>query len=95
MAIPSRAERELKKVISISDRAQRERASHEALSSLATRGKKGRIITSAVSAGVGAYLTLRSGSLGPAIIFGGITASSLLLKTRAERAFQDYLKERE
>ncbi len=95
LAIPSPAERELKKVISISDRAQRERASHEALSSLAARGKKGRIIISAVSAGVGAYLTLRSGRLGPAIFFGGFTASNLLLKTRAERAFQDYLKERE
>lgn len=95
LAIPSPAERELKKVISISDRAQRERASHEALSSLAARAKKGRIIVSAVFAGVGASLTLITGSLGPAVFFGGFTVPVLLFKSRAERAFQDYLKEKE
>lgn len=95
LSITSRAEREFKKVISISDPAQRERASHEALSSLAARAKKGRIIMSAVFAGVGASLTLITGSLGPAVFFGGFTVPVLLFKSREERAFQDYLKERE
>jgi len=95
LAIPSRTERKFDNVLSISDPAKRERASHEALSSLAARGKKLRIITSAVIAGIGVYCTLKDGNLVPAVAFGGGSAAYYFLrKTPAERAFQDYLKER-
>lgn len=94
---PSRAERKFDNVLSISDSAQREKASHEALSSLAARGKKLRIITSAVIAGVGVYFTLRDGDyLGNAVVFGGGSAAYYFLtKTRAERTYQNYLKDKE
>ena len=96
LAIPSGAERKFANVLSISDPAQRERASHEALSSLAARGKKRRIITSAVIAGLGVYFSLRDKESSSAVVFGGVSAAYYFLtKTRAERTYQNYLREKE
>ena len=96
LAIPSGAEREHKDVLRISDPAQRERASHEALSSLASRAKKWRIIGSAVYIASAVYFIVRDKeNFYPAATLGGFAAYDLLRKTRAERAYQNYLKEKE
>lgn len=96
LAIPSGAERKFANVLSISDPAQRERASHEALLSLATRGKKRRIIKSAVIAGLGVYFGLKDKESSSAVVFGGVSvAYYFLTKTRAERTYQNYLREEE
>jgi hypothetical protein len=96
LAIPSGAERELEDVLRISDLAQRERASHEALSSLAARGKKSRIISCIVLAGFSAYfLSSKERNYEPAGFWGALAVSSLIRKTPEERAFQNYQKDRE
>jgi hypothetical protein len=96
LAIPSPAERKLKKAIRISDPAQRERASHEALSSLATSAKIWRIVTSAYIAvsAVSSLVESKESSYFPATA-AGLAAYLLLTKTRAERTYQNYLKEKE
>ena len=96
LAIPSGAEREFEDVLRISDLAQRERASHEALSFLAARGKKSRILTSILLAGFSAYSLFRKERYhDSAGIFGALAVASLFRKTPEERAFQNYQKDRE
>ena len=98
LAVPSRAERELKKVISISDFVQRERASHEALSLFAARGRRNRILSGILSASFSvASLATAEESLEyiDAATWGALAVYSFFVKSPAERAFQDYLKERE
>lgn len=91
LAIPSGAERELEEVLRISDPAQREVASQEALSYLSARGKKSRIITSIVFAGISAYsLFSKDKNYSLAGTFGAFAVYSLLRKTPEERAFQNY-----
>jgi hypothetical protein len=95
LAVPSRAERELDDVLSISDRAQRERASHEALSSLAARARRNRILAGIVSA---AFAVSSLVGESPEYVYGAPYAAlavySFVMKSPAERAFQDYLRER-
>jgi hypothetical protein len=96
LVIPSGAERELGDVLRISDVGQRERASHDALSSLAARGKTSRILTSIAFAGFSAYSLFRKESnYDSAGIFGAFAVYSLIRKTPEERVFQNYEKERE
>jgi hypothetical protein len=108
--IPSRAERKLKDVLSISDLAQRERASHEALSLLAARGRRGRILggifSAALSVGsvaIVVYAHAEESEKKPALIeyfyacaAGGAALAVLafVVKSPGERTFEDYLKER-
>jgi hypothetical protein len=105
LAVPSRAEREHDDVLSISDSAQRERASHEALSLLAARGRRNRILRGILSAvySVGSLVGMAEGSLEyPARTYeyayaaGGaaLAVYSFVVKSPAETAFQDYLRER-
>ena len=97
LAIPSGAESEHKDVLRISDLAQRERASHEALSYLAARGKKWRILSSILFAGFSAYsLFSKERNYSTAGIFGALAVYSLIIrKTPEERAFKNYQKDRE
>ncbi len=98
LAIPSGAERELKDVLRISDPAQRERACREALSFLAFRGRKRRIITACVSiAGLFVYIlsSKDTESYLWAAMDGAYAVFELTRKTAAERAYQNYLKENE
>jgi hypothetical protein len=96
LAFPSGAERELTEVLKISDPAQREVASQEALSYLATRGKRYRIITSIVFAGISVYSLFRNeNEYGNPGIFGAFAVYSLLRKTPEERAFQNYQQVRD
>jgi hypothetical protein len=105
LAIPSRAERELKKVISISDLVQRERASHEALSLFAARGRKNRILSGILSAAYSVEYLLDIADTSSeynkgtyvyvgAAIWTALAVYSFVVKSPAERAFEDYLKER-
>ncbi len=95
-AIPSGAERELEDVLSISDPEHRERASHEALSSLAARGRRKRIFWGFIWTGFSALaLFSEGGSPLIAAEYGALAAYNLILKSRAERMFQSYLKEKE
>ena len=95
-AIPSGAERELDDVLSISDPGHRERASHVVLSSLAARGRRGRILWGILCAGFSAFaLFSEEGSSLIAAEYGGFAVYNLMRKSRAERAFQSYLKEKE
>lgn len=95
-AIPSGAERELDDVLSISDPGHRERASHVALSSLAARGRKKRIFWGILWAGLSAYaLAGRESSSLLAAEYGSMAVYNFMRKSRAERAFQSYLTERE
>lgn len=96
LAIPSGAERELEDVLKISDLAQRERASHKALSSLAARGKKYRILSCILWTGFSVFsLSSKERDYYSAGTFGALAVYELIRKTPAERAFQDYQKERE
>lgn len=96
LAIPSGAERELEDVLSISDPGHRERASHVALSSLAARGRRKRIFSGILWAGFSAYaLASKERSYLLAAEYGGLAVYNLMRKSRAERAFQSYLKEKE
>jgi len=96
LAIPSGAERELDDVLSISDSRHRERASHVALLSLAARGRRKRILSGILWAGFSAYaLFSEEGSALIAAEYGGLAVYNLMRKSRAERAFQSYLKEKE
>jgi len=98
LAIPSRAERELKDVLSILDPTQRERASHEALSSLAARARRNRILTCillATSSAVSLFTAEESLEYAFAASFAAFTVYSFVKKSPTERAFQNYLKERE
>lgn len=97
LAIPSRAERELEDVLNISDPGQRERASHEALSSLAAKGKKMRIITAAAVVASAVALIVIEKDAYPGAVYNGLlfAAPILLIKTRAERTYKNYLREKE
>ena len=96
LAIPSGAERELDDVLSISDPGHRERASHEALSSLAARGRRSRILWGILWAGFSAYaLAGRESSFLLAAEYGGLAVYNFMRKSRAERTFRNYLKEKE
>jgi len=96
LAIPSGAEREFDNVLSISGPGQRERASHEALSSLAARGRRRRIFGGILWAGLSALaLFSGDGSFLLAAEYGAFAAYNLMRKSRAERTFQSYLKEKE
>jgi len=96
LAIPSGAEREFADVLQISDLAQRERASHEALSSLAARGRRKRIFGGIICAGISALaLFSDEGSFLIAAEYGAFAIYNFMRKSRAERAFQSYLKEKE
>jgi hypothetical protein len=91
LALPSGAERELADVLRITDPAQREAASQEALSYLAARGKRYRIITSIGLAGLSVYsLFGKNRNYNIAGIFGASAVYSLLRKTPEERAFRNY-----
>ena len=95
-AIWSGAERELDDVLSISDPGHRERASHEALSSLAARGRRKRIFWGILWTGFSAVaLFSGEGSVLLAAEYGAFAAYNLMRKSRAERAFQNYRKEKE
>ena len=95
LAVPSRAERELDDVLSISDRTQREKASHEALSLLAARGRRNRILAGILSAAfaVGS-LVGESPEYAYGAPYAALAVYSFVMKSPAERAFQDYLRER-
>ncbi len=98
LAIPSGAEREYKDVVKISDPAQRERACREALSLLASRGKRRRIYTAGISiAGFFVYVLASKDaeSYTSAATFGAFAIYELTRKTAAERAYQNYLIESE
>ena len=96
LAFPSGAEREYEDVLRISDRIQRERISHEALSSLASRGKKRRIFAGILVAGFSAYLVLsKEKDYLSAGTYGLFAVYEFSRKSAAERAYQNYLKERE
>jgi len=98
LAVPSRAERKYKNALKISDSAQRERASHEALSSFAARARRNRILTGILSA---VYSVASLGEAEESLEYAyaaSLAASavySFVVKSPAERAFQNYLKERE
>lgn len=95
-AISSGAERELEDVLSISDPGHRERASHAALSSLAARGRRKRIFWGILWAGFSAFaLASDEGSFLLAAEYGAFAVYNLMRKSRAERAFQSYLKEKD
>jgi hypothetical protein len=95
-AIPSGAEREFEDVLNISDSGHRERTSHEALSSLAARGRRRRILWGIIWTGFSALaLFSEGGSSLIAAEYGAFAAYNLIRKSRAERAFQSYLKEKE
>lgn len=96
LAIPSSAERELDDVLSISDPRHRERASHVALSSLAARGRRKRIFWGILWTGFSVYaLASKERSYLLAAEYGAFAVYNLMRKSRSERAFQSYLKEKE
>ncbi len=100
LSIPSPEERKLKKVISISDPVQRERASHEALSLFAARGRRNRIIFRILSTTMAVANTALIFGEAPetailALPWAALAVCSFTVKSRAEKAFQDYLKEKE
>jgi len=105
LAIPSRAEREYNNVLKISGSAQKERASHEALSSFAAKGRRNRILAGILFAADSAasLVVLAKASseyhyrtyyyVVPAAL-AALAVYSFLVKSPAERAFEDYLRER-
>ncbi|TKJ28929.1 hypothetical protein CEE39_09665 [bacterium (candidate division B38) B3_B38] len=102
------AERELNKVLSISEPAQRESAAQQALASLATKGLVGRILTSALSATSCVLFLIskereytdgfREKRTMSQYIFGALFAAgtvySIAKKSPEEKAYHNYLKEK-
>ena len=105
LAIPTGPERKFNKVLKISDLAQRERASHEALSLLAARGRRNRILGGIFSAAGSAFFLvllpneslkypLRTYFYSYAAAGAALAVICFVVKSPGERAFEDYLKER-
>ncbi len=97
LVFPSGAEREYQVVLRISDQSLRERMSHEALSTLASKGKNRRIRNAILFALFSvAYLidqdTYGYLSAGTFAVYAGY---EFYRKTAAEKAFQYYMQERE
>lgn len=99
-SIPSGAEREFKKLQNISDSEQRERMCGDALSSLAAKARRGRIVMGILSSALGAYILARSlreeepgSSWTPAALLGALALRDFLRKSPSEKAYRDYLEE--
>lgn len=95
------AERRYARVRAIEDPVSREEASALALSGLARKGKRARTLRAALFGGLGLVGALSaSGSdkggsnLTLAACGGGLAAFSLLVHSRAERAYRAYLEEK-
>lgn len=95
------AERRYARVLAIEDSLSREAASALALSGLAKRGKRARAVRAAIYGGLGLVGALSaSGSDGQASNLtlaacgGGLAALSLLTKSRAEKAYLAYEREK-
>lgn len=100
LSVPSPAERKLKKVLSISDPAQREKASHEALSLFAARSRKNRKLAGILLATMAVFnATLVFGESPETAItafpWAALAVYSFVVKSPEEKVFQDYLTERE
>jgi len=97
LAFPSDSEREYKDVLRISDQALRERISHEALSTLASKGKNRRIRNGIIIVLFSAAYLLSQDSYGYLSegTFGAYAIYEFSRKSAAERAYQYYMKERE
>lgn len=97
LAFPSGAEREYQDVLMTSDLALRERMSHEALSTLASKGKNRRIRNAILIALFSAAYLFSQDSYGyvSAGTFAAYAVYEFSRKSTAERAFQYYMKERE
>lgn len=101
LAAASPAERRYASVRGIEDPVSREEASAEALRGLARRGKRARVVGAAILGGLGLVGALSaSGSddhgsnLAAAACGGGLAALSLLVRSRAERAYRAYLEDK-
>ena len=103
--IPSSAERKFNNVLKISDTFQRERASHEALSLLAARGRRNRILGGIFNAAGSVFFLvllpnesleypLRTYFYAYAAGGAALAVISFVVKSPGERTFEDYLKER-
>lgn len=88
------AERELNKVLSISNPAQREVAAQKALASLSTVGQSGRVLAGllGVTSCVPFLFTKDTAVFGLLFGVGGVYA--LIKKSPEEKAYNNYLKER-
>lgn len=98
LAAPSPAERSYKRVRDITDPGQREAACAEALSSLAGKGRRARMIGGGLICAIGAAGVIASadeGSSGPLLMAactGGLALYSFLVKSPAERTYRAYLE---
>ncbi|MFQ6052447.1 MAG: hypothetical protein ACE5K4_12260 [Candidatus Hydrothermarchaeota archaeon] len=96
LAIPSVAEREYDEIKKISDIMQRERDGHEALATCAARGRFWRILSGIFWAAEASFsLFSEEESYSGAAFYGALAVYSLMRKSRAERMYQNYLREKE
>ncbi len=95
------AERRYARVRGIEDPVSREEASVLALSGLAKKGKRARTVRAALFGGLGLVGVLsasgsdgRGSNMTLAAYGGGLAALSLLVRSRAERAYRAYLEDK-
>lgn len=101
LATPSPAERRYARVRAIEDPASRETASAEALRGLARKGKAARTVQAGIFGALGLLGALsasnsddQGSNLALAACGGGLAALSLLTKSRAEKAYRAYQREK-
>lgn len=75
----------------ISDNLERERASREALVSLARSGKTKRFVSAGILSALAVYTLLSSSEASSALVPGALAAFQFLRKSREERAYARFL----
>jgi len=93
LAIASGPERRYAVIRSISDPAEKERASREALTALSRSGKTKRYIMSGVLSALAVYSLVATSDPQSALIPGALVAVTLLTKSREERTYARFLAE--
>jgi hypothetical protein len=101
LAVPTRAEKEDRRVRAIGDAAERGQAAASALAGLAKWGRRNRMImgglcsAAAVLSAVSGSGTNSSGDVvGGSIVFGAAALYSFLVRSSEEKTYRDYSEER-
>ena len=91
LLIANGPERRYEVVKSLSDSVERERASRDALASLARSGKTKRYVSGGILSALAAYTLARSSEAQSVLIPGALAAFQFLRKSREERAYRRFL----
>ncbi|MGZ5453588.1 MAG: hypothetical protein ACXW2R_05205 [Candidatus Aminicenantales bacterium] len=91
LLIANGPERRYAVVRSLSDSVERERASRDALTSLARSGKAKRYVSGGILSALAAYTLASSSEAQSVLVLGALAAFQFLRKSREERAYKSFL----